>query len=123
VAQSFWGVDETGSSPADTKPRGSWHIASAGLGQEPVAGKLAGIVEVDETYLGGKLRIGRQAVKPGERAKDRPAAVGELNTELGFAQNIFLVFKVSYEPSGFDANRRFQIHPAEIAGVESARLL
>jgi len=37
--------------------------------------KLDGTVEVDETYVGGKLRTGSQAVKPGERPKDRPAGI------------------------------------------------
>lgn len=36
---------------------------------------LSGTVEVDETYVGGKLRVGSQAVKPGERPKDRLAGV------------------------------------------------
>lgn len=34
---------------------------------------LKGTVEADETYVGGKLRTGSQAVKPGERPKDRLA--------------------------------------------------
>jgi hypothetical protein len=34
---------------------------------------FGGIVEGDETYIGGKLRIGSQAVKPGERPKDHPS--------------------------------------------------
>jgi transposase-like protein len=37
--------------------------------QEP----LSGVVEVDETFVGGKFRIGSQVVKPGERPKDHPA--------------------------------------------------
>ena len=45
------------------------------LTQEPAKGVFQGIVEVDETYIGGKLRVGSQAVRPGERPKDRPSAV------------------------------------------------
>ena len=41
--------------------------------QEPLSSKLTGIIEVDETYIGGKLRIGSYATKLGERAQDRPA--------------------------------------------------
>jgi len=37
--------------------------------------QLSGVVEVDETYVGGKLRIGPHAVKPGERAADHPSPV------------------------------------------------
>jgi transposase-like protein len=43
------------------------------LTQDPIKGKLGGIVEVDETYAGGKLRTVPQATKPGERPKDRLA--------------------------------------------------
>jgi transposase-like protein len=39
--------------------------------EEPLSSKLKGTIEVDETYIGGKLRVGSQAVKPGERPKDR----------------------------------------------------
>ena len=43
------------------------------IAQEPLSGLLAGTVEIDETYIGGKRRAGSQAVKIGERAKDRPS--------------------------------------------------
>jgi transposase-like protein len=39
------------------------------------SGKLTGTVEADETYVGGKLRTDSQAVKAGERPKDRLAGV------------------------------------------------
>src|SRR5437899_237754 len=58
--------------------RSAWFMAHRirwALTQDPVKGKFGGIVEVDETYIGGKLRTGPQAVKPGERPKDRPAAI------------------------------------------------
>lgn len=40
------------------------------MSQEPLSSKLSGIIEVDETYIGGKLKIGSHATKPGERPKD-----------------------------------------------------
>ena len=40
------------------------------LTQEPAKGVFKGIVEADETYIGGKLRVGSAAGKPGERQKD-----------------------------------------------------
>ena len=47
------------------------------LTQEPAKGIFSGIVEVDETYIGGKLRSGSQCTKPGERPKDYLAVRGE----------------------------------------------
>jgi transposase-like protein len=55
--------------------RTAWFMAHRirwALTQEPIKKALEGIVEVDETYIGGKLRIGPQATKPGERPKDYP---------------------------------------------------
>jgi transposase-like protein len=44
------------------------------MSQEPLSSKLTGVVEIDETYIGGKVRIHTPtAVKPGQRAKDRPS--------------------------------------------------
>jgi len=43
------------------------------MAQEPLLSKLDGIIEIDETYVGGKLRIGPQSIKPGQRPNDRPA--------------------------------------------------
>ncbi len=56
--------------------RSAWFMAHRirwALTQEPIKGALGGIVEVDETYIGGKLRVGPQVTKPGERPKDRPS--------------------------------------------------
>jgi transposase-like protein len=56
--------------------RTAWFMAHRirwALTQEPIKEALSGIVEVDETYTGGKLRTGAQTVKPGERPKDRLA--------------------------------------------------
>src|SRR5450759_3895843 len=52
--------------------RSAWFMAHRirwALTQEPIKGALGGIVEVDETYIGGKLRTTPQSVKPGERPK------------------------------------------------------
>ena len=57
--------------------RTAWFMAHRirwALTQEPIKEALGGIVEVDETYVGGKLRVGAQTVKPGERPKDRLAS-------------------------------------------------
>jgi transposase-like protein len=56
--------------------RTAWFMAHRirwALTQEPIKEALGGIVEVDETYVGGKIRTGSQAVKPGERPKDHPS--------------------------------------------------
>jgi transposase-like protein len=50
------------------------HRVRWALTQHPIKGKLNGIVEADETYVGGQLRTRSQAVRPGERPKHRPAA-------------------------------------------------
>jgi transposase-like protein len=58
--------------------RSAWFMAHRirwALTQDPIKEALGGIVEVDETYIGGKLRTGSQAMKPGERPKDRPAGI------------------------------------------------
>jgi transposase-like protein len=56
--------------------RTAWFMAHRirwALTQEPIKEALGGIVEVDETYIGRKLRTGSQAVKPGGRPQDRLA--------------------------------------------------
>lgn len=56
--------------------RTAWFMAHRirwALTQDPIKGPLGGIVEADETYVGGKLRTGPHATKPGDRPKDRPA--------------------------------------------------
>ena len=40
------------------------------MSQEPLSSKLSGIIEVDETYVGGKLRSDSHSTKPGQRPKD-----------------------------------------------------
>ena len=58
--------------------RSAWFMAHRirwALTQEPVKGLFDGIVEMDETYIGGKLRAGSSVTKPGERPKDRLSPV------------------------------------------------
>ena len=58
--------------------RSAWFMAHRiryTMSQEPLSSKLTGTIEIDETYVGGKFRIRHpQAVKPGERARDRAQA-------------------------------------------------
>src|SRR6266478_4748184 len=57
--------------------KSAWFMAHRiryAMTQEPLSSKLTGIVEVDETYVGGKRYFGPHATKPGERPKDRPAS-------------------------------------------------
>jgi hypothetical protein len=76
--RNLWGTD-----PKTGKQLGSYrtawfmaHRVRWALGQEPLASKLAGIVEVDEAYIGGKKRGDRTKYKwtPGGRPKPRPVA-------------------------------------------------
>jgi transposase-like protein len=56
--------------------RTAWFMAHRirwALTQEPIKEALDGIVEVDETYVGGKLRTAPQSTNPGERPRDRAA--------------------------------------------------
>ena len=58
--------------------RSAWFMAHRiryAMSQEPLSSKLRGVIEIDETYVGGKLRVGPQSVKPGERPRDRAWAV------------------------------------------------
>jgi hypothetical protein len=58
--RNLWGVDDTGRQLGSYKT--AWFMAHRirwALGQEPIATKLAGIVEVDETYVGGKVKWGK----------------------------------------------------------------
>jgi transposase-like protein len=69
--------------------RTAWFMAHRirwALTQEPIKEVLSGIVEVDETYVGGKLRTGSQAVKPGERPKDRLAGTANKKAVVAVLQ-------------------------------------
>ena len=64
--RNLWGVDETGRQLGSYKT--AWFMAHRirwALGQEPMISKLSGIVEVDETYVGGKVRMGPRTDKDG----------------------------------------------------------
>lgn len=56
--------------------RSAWFMAHRiryTMSQEPLSSKLKGIIEIDETYIGGRRRNPvSTAVKPGVRAKDHP---------------------------------------------------
>jgi transposase-like protein len=57
--------------------RTAWFMAHRirwALGQEPVASKLAGIVEIDEVYIGGKTKVGTRSYEwsPSGRPKPKP---------------------------------------------------
>ena len=60
--------------------RSAWFIAHRipwALTREPMTEMLGGIVELDETYIGGKRREHvPQATKPGVRPKDNPGPFG-----------------------------------------------
>lgn len=47
------------------------HRIRYALTQKSLFPKMTGTVEVDETYVGGKKRVGPYATKPGQRPKDR----------------------------------------------------
>jgi transposase-like protein len=54
--------------------KSAWFMAHRiryAMSEEPLSSKLTGTIEVDETFIGGKRRIGPQSVKPGERPKDK----------------------------------------------------
>ncbi len=53
--------------------KSAWFMAHRiryAMSQEPLSSKLTGVIEIDETYVGGKLRSGTHAVVPGQRRKD-----------------------------------------------------
>jgi transposase-like protein len=54
--------------------KSAWFMAHRiryAMTQEPLSSKLTGIIEIDETYVGGKLRTGPHSTKPGQRPMDR----------------------------------------------------
>ncbi len=58
--------------------RSAWFMAHRiryTMSQEPLSSKLKGTIEIDETYIGGKMRSGSTRVTPGERAKDYVSGV------------------------------------------------
>lgn len=70
--RNLWGTDENGRQLGSY--RTAWFMAHRirwVLGQEPIVSKLCGIVEVDETFVGGKFRFG-----PAKDAEGRSLAIG-----------------------------------------------
>ena len=61
------------------------------LTQEPMIQRMAGTVEIDETYVGGKRRVGPHAIKPGVRPKDRVNAVDNKTAVVSIVQRGRLV--------------------------------
>jgi transposase-like protein len=62
------------------------HRIRYAMTQEPLSSKLGGIIEVDECYIGGRLRIGSHVDKLGERPKDRPPATSNKATVVSVLQ-------------------------------------
>lgn len=60
--------------------RSAWFMAHRiryTMSQEPLSSKLEGIVEIDETYIGGKFRKPPYGTRPmGDHRKDRPHVLG-----------------------------------------------
>ena len=56
------------------------------MSQEPLSSKLTGTIEMDETYIGGKLRVAPQAIKPGERPKDHLSHVANKQAVVSVLQ-------------------------------------
>jgi transposase-like protein len=56
------------------------------MSQEPLSSKLSGTIEIDETYIGGKLRLGPQSYEKGQRPKDRPAPTANKAAVLSVLQ-------------------------------------
>ena len=57
------------------------------LTHEPVKKSLSGVVEVDETYIGGKRRFSvPHATKPGERPKDNPGPFADKEAVVSVLQ-------------------------------------
>jgi transposase-like protein len=58
--------------------RSAWFMAHRiryTMRQEPLSSKLQGIIEVDETYVGGKMRVGTYKPKDNYHRRKRPSAV------------------------------------------------
>jgi transposase-like protein len=69
--------------------RSAWfmsHRIRWALLQEPVRALFDGTVEIDETYIGGKLRVGPQTDKPGERPRDRLAHISNKTAVVSVLQ-------------------------------------
>jgi transposase-like protein len=70
--RNLWGVDENGRQLGSY--RTAWFMAHRirwAMGQEPMAGMMKGIVELDETYVGGRRKFG-----PAKDAQGRSRKLG-----------------------------------------------
>ena len=68
--RNLWGTDAEGKQLGSYKT--AWfmcHRIRWALGQEPVASRLEGIVEIDEAYIGGKVRQGAAKDAEGRSTK------------------------------------------------------
>jgi transposase-like protein len=61
------------------------HRIRLAMEQHP-EGPFYGPVEMDETYIGGRFRTGSQAIKPGQRAMDRPCVTANKETVVSVLQ-------------------------------------
>jgi hypothetical protein len=69
--RNLWGVNELTGRPNGSY-KSAWFMAHRirwALGQEPVAGALRGVFEIDEVWIGGKQRLGSVATDEGKHAK------------------------------------------------------
>ncbi|HEV8588164.1 MAG TPA: IS1595 family transposase [Pyrinomonadaceae bacterium] len=60
--------------------KSAWFMAHRiryGMSQEPLASQLSGVVEADETYVGGRRRHPSHAIKADQRQQDRPAPTAD----------------------------------------------
>ncbi len=104
--RNLWGTDESGKQLGSYKT--AWFMAHRirwALGQEPVAGRLAGIVEVDETYIGGKERSGVANSKYSKKQAvvallQRQGEVRAFPVDRITLNNIEPVLKAHIEPEG-----------------------
>jgi len=72
--RNLWDVDPKTGKQAGSY-RTAWFMAHRirwALGQEPMASKLAGIVEVDETYVGGRVRTGGHGYQWSASGRPKP---------------------------------------------------
>lgn len=69
--------------------RSAWFMAHRiryTMSQEPLSSKLAGVIEMDETYIGGKRRFGPHANDSSGRPKDRPSPFAGKETVVSVLQ-------------------------------------
>jgi transposase-like protein len=106
--RNLWGVSDTGKQLGSY--RTAWFMAHRvrwAMHQEPMAGKLAGVVEVDETYVGGKEpgmvgKPGRTSKKTAvvamvERSPDGKGRVKSVVMERVTADNLRTVLRSGIE--------------------------